>query len=116
MGRRLVAVYDRKTRAHRWVLDSTGCAATGKITWLGGRGDLLLGTTYPVHPVFGERYGMSLFVIDLTRGSVHFYLFKAEAPVFGVKLSGQELVIDGPKKGRLKMPIKEILAKVKGKQ
>lgn len=68
-GGATIAVYDKRTRTHRWVLDSGFVVVGTRFHWIGVADDLLLGETRSRHPAFTDFEGF--VVIDLRRGTAH---------------------------------------------
>jgi hypothetical protein len=67
LGGQGVVVRDTRRNRHRWVLD-TGYCVGGAVSWLAGEGNILVGSTFPVHPVLQETYGVAYFVLELSSG------------------------------------------------
>jgi hypothetical protein len=96
LGGQGVVVRDTRRKRHRWVLD-TGHCFSGAVSWLAGKGELLLGSTFPVHPVFQETYGISYFLLELSSGRA-FQLRLAPGWDLSVTRKGAGLVLKAPDK------------------
>jgi hypothetical protein len=65
-----IAIYDRKRKRHRWVVQTRACTS-GKLSWIGRRGDLVVARATPTHPVWRAQRGDSLLLISLSKARAH---------------------------------------------
>ncbi len=65
-----LAVYDTKRKRHRWVVQTRACTS-GRLTWIGQRGGLVVARARPTHPGWRDQRGDSLLLVSLKKAQAY---------------------------------------------
>ncbi len=86
---RAIALYDRATNRHRWVLLTRGCIQGSTVRWLGAIGARAIGVTSSRHGRYAQ--GDAIVVLDTAAGMAWAVKLPAATTEDGVDHSGAKL-------------------------